>query len=705
MTESAGTFLTTFAVVLCTAAVTTVLFQRLRQPVVLGYLLAGLLIGPHVPGPLVADHATIETLAELGVILLLFSIGLEFSVRRLLRIGGGVAVTAIIDVSLMAWLGLGAARLLGWSTNESLFAAGIFAISSTTIIAKAFEEGGVERRLRELVFGVLIVEDLAAVLMLAGLATLGTRASSDTLPLMATGLRLVSLLLIWVTAGLLLIPRLMRSLVRMARPETTLIASIGLCFAFALLARALGYSTGLGAFIAGSLIAESGKGKRVAELVEPVRDVFGAVFFVAVGMLLDPALVLAHWGTILVLSAVVILGKIFSVSLGAFLAGQGTRLSVQAGMSMAQIGEFSFIIASLGVASGATRDFIYPIAVAVSAITVMFTPWLVKASPAVAAFVDRKLPRPLQAYASLYGTWLDALRDPRHRTSPEQRIRRKVQWLGVDALLLTVLVIGVAVMFEQAAGFFTRTLGLGQRGTAAAVIGAALLVAAPFAIGITRTARSLADQLARRALPAQGKLDLADAPRRALVVTLEIAILLSTGLPILLVTQPFLPPFRGAVVLVATLILLGIAAWRSARNLEGHMRAGAEVLLAAVQSTLPPEQATMEMAVPHTLEGTNDPFMTATHMLPGLGSPTAFHIDAGFDAIGKNLATLALRGRTGATVLGITREGAAIPAPSKVEQILEGDTLILVGGREAVEAAKRILVRGDAPDERGGGRH
>lgn len=686
-------FLTTFALVLCTAAFTTIICQWLKQPVILGYLLAGMIIGPHVSVPLVADRATTETLSELGVILLLFGIGLEFSIRRLLRVGGPVAITAIIDVTLMAWLGIGAARLLGWSGREALFTGAITAISSTTIIAKTFEERGVGRRLRDLVFGVLIVEDLFAVVFLAGLATLGTDAAGASTPLLGTLARLVTLLLAWVTIGLVLIPRGMRKLVKRMRPETTLVASIGLCFAFALLAQTLGYSVALGAFIAGSMISESGKGEEVAKLVQPVRDIFAAVFFVAVGMLLDPKLVVEHWQAVVVLSLVVVIGKVVSVSLGAFLAGQGTGTSVQAGLSMAQIGEFSFIIASLGLATGAVRPFLYPVAVAVSAITTLSTPWLVGASGRVTSFVDRKLPKPLQTYATLYGTWIDDLRSASRQKSHGQQIGQLVRWLFLDAALVSVIIIAGSVMAPQLVAWTEERFGLTPSTGGIAVGAASMLLAAPFVLGIVRTGRRLAGMLAGTALPRGEGLDRAAAPRGTLVVTIEIAVLLLTGLPILLVTEPFLPPFRGAAVLGLGLAFLAIAAWRSARNLDGHVRAGSELLIDAVKSTLPPEGHTVEMQVP-TLEGSADRFATATHMLPGIGMPTPFRVEQGHYGVGKTLAALGLRARTGATVLAITRGGLGIPAPSKTERLEVDDTLVLVGTRDAVDAARLVLMSG-----------
>jgi CPA2 family monovalent cation:H+ antiporter-2 len=690
--EVSHDFLLTFALVLCAAAVTTVVFERLRQPVILGYLLAGLLIGPHVTFiPLVADRETTETLAELGVILLLFAIGLEFSIRRLLRVGGSVAVTAVIDISLMAWLGIAAATLMGWTQREILFTGAITAISSTTIIAKTFDDKKVGRKLRDLVFGVLIVEDLAAVLFLAGLATLGPGAGEGTPFLMTLG-RLVALLAVWVIGGLLVIPRVMRFVIGLGRSETTLIASLGLCFGFALLAQWLGYSVALGAFIAGSLISESGKGEAVAHLVRPVRDLFAAVFFVAVGMLIDPAMILAHWHAVVILTLVVMLGKMISVSTGSFLAGQGTRTAVRAGMSMAQIGEFSFIIASLGLAIGAVGDFLYPVAVAVSAITTLTTPYLVGASEQVAALVDRKLPKPLQTYATLYATWVEELGKASAQRSGGDRVRRLARWLLIDTAALTAVVIGMAVGGPYVERFMVTRVGLGDGLAEAGMWITAGVLATPFLFGIFRVSRGLAELLARSALPKHGRMDHAAAPRRALVITLEVAIVFLLGLPFLALTQPFLPPFQVAAVLAVILIGLAVSGWRSATNLEGHVSAGAEVLLSAIRHSLPPEHATTEFPV-------QDRLVTATHMLPGMGSPERFKVEPDSFAVGRTIGELGVRGRTGATVLAITRDNIGIPAPSKVERLEAGDILLLVGSKEAVQAAKAILVAGTEPEE------
>ena len=426
--SGAHVFLHALVIVLAVAAITTVLFQRLRQPVVLGYLLAGLIVGPHVPVPLVADLDVVRTLSELGVILLMFALGLEFSLRKLVQVCPTSGITALVQSSIMVWLGFLVGRAFGWTPMESVFAGAIVAISSTTIIAKAFDELKVRGRLRDLVVGVLLVEDLFAILFMAVLTAVATGAGLSPLALGLTLGKLGAFLAAILVAGMLAIPRAIRYVHRLDRPETLLVASLALCFGISYLALAAGYSVALGAFIAGSLVAESGEAHAVEELVRPVRDLFAAIFFVSVGMLIDPALVREHWVAIVVFIPLVVIGKSAAVSMGAFLTGNGVRTSVQAGMSLAQIGEFSFILASLGSSLGATRDFLYPLAVAVSAVTTLTTPWLIGASGGVASWVDRKLPHTAQMLFGLYASWIRAaphLAAPRHRrgAGPPPRAR------------------------------------------------------------------------------------------------------------------------------------------------------------------------------------------------------------------------------------------------------------------------------------------
>ena len=275
-------FLTTLALVLCVAAVTTVIFQRLRLPVVFGYLLAGMIVGPHIPIPLhVEDAEAIKTLSEIGVILLMFGLGLEFSLRKLIAVGGISALIALAETSAMIWIGYSIGQAFGWTTVESIFTGAIIAISSTTIIIKAFAEQGVKGKVAQIVFGILIIEDLIAIFLLAMLTTVGTGQDLTPGEVAAIAGRLVTFLVGLITVGLLILPRLVRYLVKLNRPETITVASVGISFAAAWLALSFGYSVALGAFIAGSLVAESGEEKTVEHLIAPVRDIFAAIFFIA----------------------------------------------------------------------------------------------------------------------------------------------------------------------------------------------------------------------------------------------------------------------------------------------------------------------------------------------------------------------------------------------------------------------------------------
>ncbi|KFA86761.1 cation:proton antiporter [Archangium violaceum] len=681
--HGAHDFLKALAMVLCVAAVTSVIFQRLRQPVVLGYIIAGLIIGPHVPIPLVADSGIVQTLSELGVILLMFSLGLEFSLRKLFQVGPTAGVTAIIQCSLMIWLGFVVGRAFGWTALESIFTGAIIAISSTTIIAKAFDEQGIKGKLREIVVGVLIVEDLIAILLMATLTAVSTGAGLSAGQLALTIGRLGLFLVGLVVVGLLVIPRVVRAVHKLNRPETLLVTSVGICFAVALLAQEFGYSVALGAFLAGSLVAESGKEKDVEHLVQPVRDVFAAIFFVSVGMLIDPALVAKHWVAVAVLTGVVILGKLVGVALGVFLTGNGTRTAVQSGLSLAQIGEFSFIIAGLGLSLNATGQFLYPVAVAVSAITTLTTPFLIRASGPVANVVDRKLPRPLQTFAALYGSWVEGLRTAPTQKTTGASIRRLVRLMVLDAAMLAALVIGTSVFIERLTTTVENRGGLGASVARLLVIGLASALAVPFLVGLVRMARSLGVLLADLALPpSEGKLDRAAAPRRALVVTLQLASLLSVGIPLVALTQPFIPGFQGAAVLLVQLAVLAVGFWRSATNLQGHVRAGSQVIVSALAA---------QTHVPGNEEKHGERLKTLHAILPGLGEPTPVRLEASSPAVGQSLAQLNLRGMTGATVLAIQRDDGEAVVPTAQEVLREGDVLALAGTHEAIDAARAVL--------------
>jgi CPA2 family monovalent cation:H+ antiporter-2 len=677
--------LQTIALVLGVAAVTTVVFQRLRQPVVLGYLVAGVIVGPHVALPLFADPEVIHSLSELGVILLMFALGLEFRLGKLVELAPTAGVTALVQSSLMVWLGFALGRAFGWTVLESVFTGALIAISSTTIIAKAFDEQGVRGRMRELVVGILVVEDLIAVLLMAVLTAVATGSGLSASALAITTGKLAAFLIGLVVVGLLIVPRAMRAVVKLQRDETTLVASIGFCFAISLLANYFGYSVALGAFIAGSLVAESGESHEIEPLVAPVRDVFAAIFFVSVGMLIDPALMPANALPIAALTAAVILGKVAGVTVGAFLTGNGTRTSVQAGMSLAQIGEFSFIIAGLGSTLGVTRDFLYPVAVAVSAITTLTTPALIRLSGPFASFVDRKLPEPIQTFVSLYGGWIERMRSAPREPAARAGTRRTVVLLLGDMLLFVAIVIGSALARERSTEWLAEVSGLPHGTAFVLVVGGAALLCLPFLLGIIGLARSLGARLAERAFPplAEGELDLAAAPRRTLRLSLELAIVLLVSLPLLALTQPFVGAFATTLVAGAAFVVVLVSFWRSATSLAVHVRAGAQMLVEALATQSAPGTHTTEHALDR-VEG----------LVPGLGNLFPFEINASSGAVGRTLAELDLRGLTGATVLAIQRGKTGLSFPAARETLQAGDVLALAGTEEAVDAAKLLL---DAP--------
>jgi len=632
------------------------------------------------------------------VILLLFSLGLEFSLRKLIRVGPRAGIVAVVQGALMIWLGYALGRGFGWTKIESFYAGSIIAISSTTIIAKAFQEQRVKGRFTELVLGVLIIEDLIAIFLLTVLTALSAGTGVSAGSLAVTGMRLVMFLAGLIVVGLLVIPRTVRAIVRMNRPETTLIASMGICFAAALLAYSFGYSVALGAFIAGSLVAESGEEQRVAHLVEPVRDVFAAIFFVAVGMLIDPELVARYWIPVVVFTIAVIVGQVVIVTISAFLTGHGTRTSLQAGMSLAQIGEFSFIIAGIGISTGATRDFLYPLAVAVSAITTLTTPWLIRAAPEAASFVDRKLPRPIQTFVTLYGSWIERMRESRASRAQRPRVRRLVGLLVLDVFVIALLLIGAALEVTRVSSLLAGPTALSIEAARIIVIAGMVAIAIPLLIGFFRTARQLGNLLAHEALPAVEKgVDFAAAPRRALVVTLQLTVVIVAVVFLVAVTKPFFPRMGSTVVvgvgLAVLLLVLGITFWRTATDLYGHARAGAEVIVAVLAQQMATEPASGTERRPPSLD-------TVGKILPGLGDPVSLRIEPGSALEGQTLAGANLRGLTGATVLAIVRGDEQVLMPSGQETLREGDVLAVVGSHEAVESARSLFATSaPAPDQ------
>jgi CPA2 family monovalent cation:H+ antiporter-2 len=683
MTELPHDFLRDLAVVLGVAAVTTVLSQLVRLPVVLGYLLAGVIVGPETGVPLFADRERIRELSELGVIFLMFSIGLEFSLRQLTKVAPVAGLVALVEIGLTFLLGSQVVTLLGGTGITPLVGGAVACISSTMIVLHTFRDMRIVPAVRDLVVGILVMEDVAALLLLALLTAVASGGEAPTLGLAArTGGRLLLFFAGVTAAGLVVLPPLFRRVVALRRRETLLVASVGLCFALAILARSEGFSVALGAFLAGALLAEAGLGKRVEPLVEPLRDMFSGIFFVAIGMLLEPRAALEAWPAVLAITLAVVVGKSVGVTTGAFLSGQTVRTSVQAGMSLTQIGEFSFVLAAAAPAAtllGGAR--LFNVAVAVAVLTSTLSPLLIRASQRIALFVDARLPRPLQTFVTLYGSWLDLVRQRRAATGEHTFERRAVAALLLDAALLAAIVIGTTVNLDDIAGAVARWTGAAPAAARLLTLAGGFALGLPFAIGMVRVARRLGQHVAERAMPRpEGrKVDQARSPRRVLAASVELGIVAVMGLVLLVVTQPLVQGVGGPVLLLLVLAFLSLAFWRSATDLQGHVRAGAEVALHVLAKDAHlPEKREADL---HTVE----------MMLPGIGALASVTIAPGNAVAGRSLAELNLRGLTGATVVAVHRDGKQRAYPDGHERLEPGDVVAVAGSDQAVEAAQRLL--------------
>lgn len=394
------------ALILIAGAITTLIFRKIKQPLVLGYIIAGFLVGPHFSfTPTVADNENIKTLAEMGVIFLLFSLGLEFSFKKLLRVGGAASITALVEIACITVAGYFLGRHLGWSLMDSLFLGGMLASSSTTIIIRAFDELGIKtKQYVRVVFGVLVVEDIVVILLMVLLSTMAVSKEFEGAELLFTITKLLFFLALWFLAGIFLLPTFLKKAKKLLDDEALLILSLGLCLGMVVVATQVGFSAELGAFIMGSIMAETTSAEKVEHIIQPVKDLFAAVFFVSVGMMIDPQAIVQYRWPVLWITLLTLFGKLFSTTLGALLSGQPLKQSVQVGMSMAQIGEFAFIVATLGLSLGVISDFLFPIAVGASAITTFTTPYMIKFSEPVYDFLVKILPKKWVASLNNYST-------------------------------------------------------------------------------------------------------------------------------------------------------------------------------------------------------------------------------------------------------------------------------------------------------------
>ncbi|MDF3981466.1 cation:proton antiporter [Luteibacter sp. PPL201] len=566
-------FIQDLATVMLVAGLTTVLFQRLRQPVVLGYIIAGLLIGPHtLPFIFIHDEETIRTLSELGVILLLFALGLEFSLKKLREVGGAALVAAFAEIVLMVWIGYEIGRFFGWSAMDSIFLGAMLSISSTTIIMKALEDLNLKReRFAQLMFGILIVEDLLAIVLMALLTGIASTGGVETGQALAAVGRLGLFMAVSLVVGLLLVPRVVDYIARVSRNDVLLVAVLGICFGFCLLVTELGYSVALGAFMIGAIVAESESVARIERIIMPVRDMFSAIFFVAIGMLIDPALLVEYAWPITIVTVAVVVGKVVTCSFGSFVAGNGGRTSLRVGMGLAQIGEFSFVIASLGLSLKVTSGFLYPVAVAVSAITTFLTPYLIRASDPLAAALGRTLPARVTGVFGAYTEWMGNLGLQGQGAIVMKMIRRLVWHVVINMVL--VIAVFIVTAFAYRRGFMHLDLLSAdptvRRSLAWSV---AALLSLPMVVAAYRKAGALGMLLAELSIPDRFGARTYTI-RSVLGRIIPVVAMLILGLLVAALASTILPPREVALVLVLIGMGLTWLLWRVLVQVHARLQA------------------------------------------------------------------------------------------------------------------------------------
>ncbi|MCY3000416.1 MAG: cation:proton antiporter [Planctomycetota bacterium] len=679
--DVSGGFLQDLALVLVTGAIAAVLFQRLRLPTVLGYLLAGVVIGPHVPIPFFADVKSVGTLAELGVTLLMFSIGLEFSLRKLVELGFATLFVVALEVALLLWLGFVVAELAGMPTPLAACVGAMLAITSTMVVVKNLGERALDGKVRDFVLGVLVVEDLASMLLLALLTAVVSGAGMSGGDFAVTTGRLAAFLGALVVGGMLVVPRLLRWVMSRGNREATLLAAIGVCFGFSLLAKVAGYSIALGAFLAGTLAAETGHGKILEPLVRPVRDMFAAIFFVATGMMIDPAVLLEQLPLALLLVGVAIVAKPAGIAVGSVLAGRGLGAGVHAALWLVPLGEYGFLVAQIGQGAERQPGELHALAAAVCVVTVLISPLFAARAERVAQAAERRLSPRLALFETLHGTWVETLKR-RRLAGVRGKIGRIVAWLVLDGALVVAVVIGTSLWLGELERWLAGVTGLSSGIARAAIIALAALACVPFCFGIVRAARRLGVLAAEQVLPspATGQLDLAESPRRSLVAAVQLAALLTVGVPVLAISQPFLPSLSGVVAVVLAGAALAFGFKRRVDDLDGHFRAGSAMVLEALSHRDSRGQPAW------TLEQVSE-------LLPGLGTLGSVAIESGHGAEGHSLDELDLHARTGVQLIGVARGSGGIERVEGARRLEAGDRVALTGTEEQLAAARVALER------------
>jgi CPA2 family monovalent cation:H+ antiporter-2 len=644
------------ALILGTAAIVTLIFKRLKQPLVLGYLVAGFLVSPKTHFfPTVIGVDSINLWAEMGVIFLLFALGLEFSFKKLLRVGGASSITALIEVSMMMGAGYLTGQLLGWSSMDSLFLGGILSISSTSIILRTVDELGFKNmRFVGMVFGVLIVEDLVAVLLMVLLTTVALTRDFAGFEMLGSILKLAFFLAIWFVTGIFVLPSFLKRAQKLLNEETVLVAAVGLCLLMVVFASDVGFSSALGAFVTGSILAETVEGERINHLVQPIKNLFSAVFFISVGMLIDPSTIIAHWNIVLLLSLVVIFGKTFSVTIGSLLAGQNLRSSIQSGMSLGQIGEFSFIIATVGLKLKVVSETLYPLAVAVSVITAFSTPYMMKSADSVYLFVDKYMPEKMRIFIERYNVTSLSL-------ASNREWRDQVRAYLIKVVLNSVIVIAVFLLMARVCLPFLMERQVSESMSKLLSLSGTLILTAPFLWAIAFGRSKNLDAL----MLEQGQ-------GAHSYVFLSSRILISVGLLGAMVAQFVSVPWALAIT-AWMLVVVGYILSQKLQNIY-HWFEGRFL------SNFHDESEKIHPRKPERL------------LAPWDAHITDFRVPPEAPYVGQLLSELSIREKYGVTIAMIERGKMHITAPGRYERLMPYDVLSVIGTDEQLSQFKAFVM-------------
>ena len=555
-------FLQDLAVVMIVAGAVTVLFHRLNQPVVLGYIIAGLILGPNTPPfSFIYDEPTIKTLAELGVIFLMFSLGLEFSVMKLFKVGAAALIAAVTEIIFMILVGYEIGMYFGWGAIDSLFLGATLAISSSTIIIRALEGLGLKKKpFAQTIFGILIIEDILAIAILALLSSLAVTGAIEAGGVVLTLGKLMVFLVFSMVVGIMFVPRVLGYVAKFKNDEMLLITVLALCFGFSLLVIQLDYSVALGAFLVGAMVAESQHIKHIEKLVEPLTNMFSAIFFVSIGLLVDPKIMHEYMVPITVITLAVIIGKVLICSLSVFFAGRDGRTSMRVGMGLAQIGEFSFIIAGLGVSLDVTSPFLYPVVVAVSAITTFTTPYLIKFADPVSDYLAKKMPVSIAQVFIMYTAWLQNIKTDNSKVAVMHALKMGLLQIFINLIFIMAFFIGGSYLSHGIHGsqYFIVDLST-QR---AVIYGAAIALSLPFMIAIYLKLRALSMIAAEMTMEkCDGKkFDLR--VRRNISKIIPVLGISGVVLIMLALSASILPPLSLLLVVVITSLVMTVLLWR-----------------------------------------------------------------------------------------------------------------------------------------------